>query len=249
MNTPQDSPPDPSRSLPNQLKSGLPTQAPLTRPQLQKQAEHTVLTQEEDFLRIARELHDGAGQSLTALKIKLEMTRSDLQQCTAESVAQDLETAIQLADAGIQSIRTVEQRLRPPSLDILGLESILEDCCEEWSRRSGILIVFDGNISSQPSRVFSLLLYRFAQESLAFISSRDDSNLISVTLHSIDDCFLLVISDNSQNADETTEDTSTTLPLQRIAERINLVGGWVSMRKNMVQGRRIAACIPRNQVT
>ena len=246
MNTPRNSPHDPSRSLSNPHKSGLPTQEPLTQPQLQRQAEHTVLTQEEDFLHIARELHDGAGQSLTALKIKLEMVRSNLQQHTAELLAQDLETAIQLADASIQSLRTLEERLRPPSLDILGLEAILEDCCEAWSRRSGILIVFDGNIIYQPSRVLSLLLYRFAQESLAFIASRDDSNLISVTLHSIDDGFLLAISDNSQNADETTEEASTAL--QRIGERINLVGGWVSIRKNMAKGRRIAACVPRRQI-
>ncbi|MFQ5812210.1 MAG: histidine kinase, partial [Anaerolineae bacterium] len=78
--------------------------------------QQVVSAQEEERQRLSRELHDEAGQALTALKISLELIQSDLP-AEAGSLRQRLGEAVALTETTMEQIRLQAHGLRPPALD------------------------------------------------------------------------------------------------------------------------------------
>ncbi len=146
--------------------------------------------QEDERRRLARELHDGLGQTLTALKIRLERLRQRVGDSQPE-LARELTEPVELAAAALGEARRLSRFLRPQVLDDLGLTpalSWLARSFEEWTGFTVRLHVpgdpAEENGSRRLDPDLETLVFRFVQEGLnnAVKHSGGDQAEVSVEL-------------------------------------------------------------------
>ena len=215
------------------------------------------LIQEAERWRISRELHDEAGQSLTALMINLDMLQADLPRGD-EILQKRVETSIDLVHDTIDLIRHLAQDLRPPALDTLGLNLTLEGYCQEFTRRTHIPISYQGFETNLMEDEANITIYRFLQECLSNVASHAQVSQVLVSLILDDHVLRLTIEDDGQ-AIETESATglpimptagsqSGDLGLLEIRERFNLLGGMVEVDSSPVRGIRFSGWLPVDRV-
>ena len=137
--------------------------------------------QDEERRRIARELHDSAGQTLAAIKmavasLELSEPRNALLSCQLESVNA-------LVDDALREIRTTSYLLHPPLLDEIGIASAARWFVEGFAQRSGIQVTCDiAQGIERPTRDCELVLFRVLQESLTNVHRHAAASIASVRL-------------------------------------------------------------------
>lgn len=124
--------------------------------------------QDEERRRLARNLHDSTGQTLTALKISASLLQEECRQCP--SVLRSASEVVTLADQAINEIRTMSYLLHPPLLDEVGFRCAAEWYAEGFSKRSGIDVTFDFPTEYRRLPIaVETALFRILQESLTNI--------------------------------------------------------------------------------
>jgi two-component system sensor histidine kinase UhpB len=149
--------------------------------------------QENERRRIARELHDEIGQTLTVALLILKRA-VDRAPAEIHSELADTQDAVR---AGLDEVRSIARRLRPDALEDLGLHSALNALCNEFTRATKIHVV--KNIAPQPVRLSSdveVVCYRIAQESLTNIARHASAGKAWLELHSDADVLTLRIADD-----------------------------------------------------
>src|SRR5690606_21126297 len=126
-----------------------------------------VNAQEEERRRLSRELHDSIGQLLTALGIQLDMLGNRPE---AAPVAGDLGEAAALTHQIHDEIRTISHDLRPPTLELTGLNDTLRALSSDFARRTGLEIAYQGTDLPRLPDGPSITFYRFLQETLTNIA-------------------------------------------------------------------------------
>jgi len=139
-------------------------------------------TQDEERRRMARDLHDSAGQTLVVLGLKL----AELQNAVASvdpRIADMASTAQKYSDDLSQEIRTLSYLLHPPLLDEAGLPSALRWYVEGFSERSKIGVDLDlsGELGRLPKEL-ELVIFRVVQESLTNVHRHSESSSATVSL-------------------------------------------------------------------
>jgi two-component system sensor histidine kinase UhpB len=122
--------------------------------------------QEAERGRISRELHDGVGQSLTALKMQLEMLAREA--AGDPALAARLAALTEVADRSLQDVRQMSRLLRPQMLDELGLVPTLRWLARTTQEGTGLAV--DLSVEDMDERVgpeLETAVYRLAQEALA----------------------------------------------------------------------------------
>ena len=153
---------------------------------------------EQEKSRIARELHDELGQSLTALKIDLGWLREHIPSPTAE-VAHKLATMQVLLDGTVAAARRISADLRPLMLDDLGLTAASEWLVNNFTRRTGIrceLVIGEGNLDLPDP--YATTVFRVLQESLTNVAKHADAKQVEVTLERDGAGVLLTVSDDGR---------------------------------------------------
>lgn len=139
--------------------------------------------QDDERRRLARELHDGAGQTLAALNMNLESLHDALKGKIAPTLAQKLAESIRLASQVIKETRTLSYLLHPPLLDEAGLRDALHWFVGGFIERSGIQTDLEvtPNLSRLP-RELEIAIFRIIQESLTNIHRHSRSSKASIHL-------------------------------------------------------------------
>jgi PAS domain S-box-containing protein len=155
-----------------------------------------VLAQEEERLRIARELHDQLGQQLTALRLTLEMLRA--QSVGRAELRVQVETLEELA---LQLDRDVAFRvceLRPTDLDTLGLQAALTNYVRNWSKHFGIAVELHVSrlTDERLTPELETSMYRLAQEALNNVAKHARADRVDVVLECSEDRLSLIIEDH-----------------------------------------------------
>lgn len=122
--------------------------------------------QEEERTRISRDLHDGVGQSLTALKIQLELLEREATG-ENESLATRIRSARELAASCLAEVRELSHLLRPQMLDDLGLLPTLRWLARTVQKRTGVEVTLE--VSGEEGRIdpdVETLIFRLVQEAL-----------------------------------------------------------------------------------
>lgn len=137
--------------------------------------------QEEERSRISRDLHDGIGQLLTALKIQLELLEHEAAGMT--EVSSRIATSRELAETALAEVRQLSHVLRPQMLDELGLEPTLRWLARTFQKRTGIevAIAFEG-AERRAGPDLETLVYRLVQEALTNVARHSGARAASVTL-------------------------------------------------------------------
>jgi two-component system, NarL family, sensor histidine kinase UhpB len=136
--------------------------------------------QENERQRIARELHDEIGQSLTValLTLKRAVDRAP------PAIRAELEDTQETVRGTLDEVRGIASRLRPDALEDLGLHSALNALCSEFTEVTGIAVV--RHIASQGARLkpdVELVVYRIAQESLTNVARHAGARKVWLDLH------------------------------------------------------------------
>ncbi|HEY2121361.1 MAG TPA: response regulator [Candidatus Acidoferrum sp.] len=153
--------------------------------------------QDEERRRIARELHDGLGQDLTAAKMMLGALNQPHQ--SAEARDRAMAEANTMMDQAIKQVRTISHLLHPPLLDEMGLLSALRWYTEGFQKRSGIETILQ--IPSEFPRLgpeVETAIFKIAQESLTNVFRHAEAQRATVKLEERDGQVVISISDNGK---------------------------------------------------
>ena len=197
--------------------------------------------QEKERKRIAGELHDGIGQSLSSIKFAVENTLRRMDKKVVEASADSLEAIVPLAQEAIEEVRRIAMDLRPSTLDDMGILATISWFCREYQAiYSGISI--EKQIQIEENEVPDLLktvIYRVLQESMNNVIKHSNANLVRFSLKKIDGMIELVIEDNGLGFDLkkalSLDSGRRGLGLASMKERIELSGG--SFAIDSAQGR------------
>lgn len=216
------------------------------REQMRQLARQAVTAQEEERRRISRELHDEAGQSLTALKLRLQMLQMEVPP-KFESMRQSIGEVVELTDMTMQHIRLLAQDLRPPVLDTLDFATILRGYCRDFARRTQIQTSYEGdNLPALPDSL-KTFLYRFLQETLTNVAKHADASEVQVELQCGTDEVSLMVADDGLGflPDRAFGlNAASGIGLVGIRERLSLLGGWLEIQSAPGEGSRLTAHIP-----
>jgi len=229
----------------NQLKVGQLTQQNFEERMLQKkeQASQIVEGQEEERKRIAKDIHDGIGQMLTALKFNIESIDMDQKEKTAEKIAY-LKT---LTSDLIKGVRTATFNLTPPELSDHGIFPALHKMTVELSKLTGKTILFE-NRTEENIRFDSLAetnIYRATQEAVNNAIKYAQANYILVTLNFKDNLLSVVIDDDGLGFDASIlgqvpkNNSEGGMGLFFMKERIDYINGRLFINSVPEKGTRV----------
>lgn len=214
--------------------------------QLRQVAQQMMCVQEEERRRVARELHDVAGQGLTALRIHLELMRADLpaEPGPLAPLYRHLGETITLVETTMDDIRLLAQNLRPPAIDAMGLSAALEGHCREFARLILLPVEYTGvSLVSVPEPV-SLSLYRFLQEALTNVAKHAGATRVSVSFRADLEKIELTVQDNGKGFGPQPPAQTGGLGLLGMQERLALVGGRLEIVSRPGAGARLTVRIP-----
>ncbi len=207
--------------------------------------------QEDERRRIARDMHDTVGQTLTALALGIQALRDagPLPQATLCR----LDVVQRLADELAGQVHDLATRLRPTALDDLGLEAAAGHLVADWSVHTGVNADFqsDGLTAERLPSEVETTLYRVVQEALTNIAKHARARRVAVVLGRNDGYAVAVIEDDGIGFDPEEiaptprrADTRDRLGLLGMRERVTLVGGTLEIEAALGRGTTIIARVP-----
>jgi two-component system sensor histidine kinase UhpB len=144
-----------------------------------------VEAEEAERRRIARELHDRAGQSLSALNINLDIVLAAAGDALPPELQARLRDSLALVDGTLQAVENVMADLRPPLLDEYGLGAALGWHLEQVARRAGLAIALDDRAKERIREMHAegaVALFRIAQEALNNVARHAGAKSVRVSL-------------------------------------------------------------------
>ena len=207
-------------------------------------AEYTlqlIASQEAERTRIAGELHDSLGQSLSLIKNHAQLLL--LGKKLDANTRQEIQTISDSTSAAIAEMRRISQDLHPYQLDHLGLTCALDALVESAAGASGVAFKkkFD-NVDDVFSRDAAASLYRIVQEGVNNLLKHSRAQNARVTLERDLREAQLLIEDDGCGFNP--ESTGKTMGLKNIAERSRILGGRLKLDSASGRGTRIEITIP-----
>ena len=215
--------------------------------ELHRLSSRLLSVQEDERRKIARELHDGIGQTLSAIKFLLENTLQKPTFTASSSPIQSLETVIPMIRNAIEEVRRIQTALRPPILDDLGILPTVSWFCREYQKvYSGIDIERDIHIEeNEVPDSLKTVIYRILQEAMNNISKYSQASRVRLCLRKKDGEVELVVEDNGSGFDPqeilSEERDRRGFGLTSMRERTELSGGSFSIESEMGSGTRVRA--------
>jgi signal transduction histidine kinase len=198
-------------------------------------SDRLLVVQEQERTRIAREIHDDLGQSLTALKmdvVGLMQRTSD----TSPAGAAIRERVLTTLDATVKSVQRIASELRPSILDDLGLAAAVESEARSFEERTGIEC--EVSLPDEAGRVSSVVasaVYRIIQEALTNVARHSNAARVELRVRFRDSDVLVEVRDDGRGITSQEVGSARSLGLIGIRERAELVGG--SARFEGIAGR------------
>lgn len=193
--------------------------------------------QEQERVRIAREVHDELGQALTAMKIELQQLgagRRELQE--------PLGAIAHRIDGIVDLVRRIAADLRPSILDDLGITAALEQQLRRLRESTGITTTLTVSEEPEIDMLTGVTLYRITQEALANVVRHAEATAVEVSLAMNGGRAVLIIKDNGRGMPQPAHPQS--LGLLGIRERAQLLGGSVVIDSSPGDGTAITVTLP-----
>jgi two-component system sensor histidine kinase UhpB len=205
-----------------------------------RDASRTALAaQEGERLRVARELHDEVGQSLTAAMIHAEHsleTRGGPSKDDLRSVAETLRESL-------DDVRRIARELRPEALDDLGLINALIALCSRVSDQGSLLIRREFAVRLPPlSPEVELVIYRVAQEGLTNALRHAEADEATLTLEVVENQLRLSVNDDGVGMP--TSLPPDTVGIAGMRERALLIGGQLRIDSRPGAGTELRLTVP-----
>jgi two-component system, NarL family, sensor histidine kinase DevS len=199
-----------------------------------------VQAQELERRRLARELHDETGQALTSILLGLK-SLDEAQ--SGESLREATQELRERVVTTLQDVRRLAVELRPKVLDDFGLVSALERLAETFEETTGIRVELEAATKSDrfPGEV-ETALFRIVQEALTNVVKHADATRVSVLLARRPGAVAVVVEDDGRGYDP--EQPSEGIGLLGMRERVELIGGRLSLESSPGSGTTVVAEVP-----
>jgi two-component system sensor histidine kinase UhpB len=202
-------------------------------------AEMALSVQEDERQRIARELHDQVGQTLTAMLLQIESFYAD----APDDLRDHLDQLRETTRSGAEDVRRIAQSLRPEALEELGLRSALVVLSELFADQAGVPVVRRVEDDLELSGQDELVVYRVAQEALTNIARHAHATLAELELsRDGDGAVVLKVHDDGRGFDVAGQALS--YGVRGMRERAMLIGATIHIESAPRAGTTIVLRVP-----
>ncbi|WP_240941290.1 PAS domain-containing sensor histidine kinase [Paenibacillus sp. HB172176] len=193
--------------------------------------------QEEERKRFSRELHDGIGQSLFSLLIKLDRL------IDGRDTEKELNELRSDVSHMMEDIRGLAWELRPTVLDDHGIVPAIRTYMESYSEHYGIRIALQCNLHGRMDILKETAIYRIIQEALTNVAKYAGVSEATVTLEERDNEVKVVVADCGKGFDSTMQQRGVGLFSMR--ERARSAGGSLTIRSEPGGGTEVCFIVPK----
>jgi signal transduction histidine kinase len=202
-----------------------------------------VKMQEEERARISRELHDGVGQALLAIKMQLDILSE------TPSATKNIHEARKLAEQTLEEVRELSRLLRPRMLDDLGLLPTMQWYMRTYSERTGIEVIFDSqDIDQRLEPEVETMFFRVTQEGLNNVLKHSKATAVKITMFAQDQSILLELVDNGKGFEMDSSHRNRGSGINGIRDRVILLGGDFHITSQPDEGTKLQVKLPLQQV-
>ncbi|MGO8818767.1 MAG: PAS domain S-box protein [Terriglobia bacterium] len=201
-------------------------------------------TREEERKRVAREIHDQLGQSLTAIKMDFSSWLRELPSGANQDTKRTA-SILELVDESIQTVRRISTELRPGILDDLGLAAAIEWAGEDFESRTGTTCKLDlsrDDIAVNPEQATAI--FRIFQETLTNVARHADASAVDVRLANFNNNLTLEVHDNGRGIPKEKHSIGGSFGILGMRERALLLGGEVTITGPPGSGTTVRVRIP-----
>ena len=218
-----------------------------SREQLRVYARRLVEEIENERRTIARELHDEAGQSLTAMMMRLGLLEREARH-SAEHMVEPIRELKETTDGVMEGLHRLSRNLRPASLDQLGLVAALRQHIQSFEQQTSVKVTFapvhfDSAYERLPEEV-ETTVYRVVQEALTNVARYAHARQAAVILKRKPDRIVAIVEDNGVGFDVIEAGECGRLGLVGMRERAELIGGRFTIESTIGQGTTVFLEIP-----
>ena len=204
---------------------------------------------EEEATRIARDLHDDLGQTLTALQLELRWIEERVERLPASGqtghLVDRVVAAAELAAATLTTVQRLSQELHPAALDHLGLAAAVRQELRRFSQRSRVETTTALDADAPPGDPAGKALYRILLEALTNVARHAHAVHVEVRLRAEADAMVLTVADDGLGLPAGAAASATSLGLLGMQERAHALGGEVQVGPGEHGGTVVTARIPR----
>lgn len=214
-----------------------------SREQLRALAAHVESVREQERVRIAREIHDELGQSLTCMGMDLAFLDKQIGPENKEAAAR-VAALVELVKDTIRCVRRISSELRPSILDDLGLGAAVEWLAHDFEARTQTVCAVD--VPEDLSLPFELAtpLFRVCQEALTNVTRHAGATQVAIRLACSATTISLFIEDNGRGITEEEIHRHGSLGLLGMKERVEILGGTLDVKGRSGAGTKLAIEIP-----
>jgi two-component system, NarL family, sensor histidine kinase UhpB len=201
-------------------------------------ARRALRVQEDERRRIARELHDEVGQTLTGMMLQVEGLAGSL----PGGFDEQLEELRETARHGTEEVRRIVRRLRPEALEDLGLQSALAALATAFGEQARVRV--ERRLEAEPalSEEEELVIYRIAQEALTNVARHAGATEVMLCLEHSGGHVVLSVRDDGRGLGS--GDVGSSHGILGMRERAMLIGAQLSIIRPPVGGTEVRLSIP-----
>ena len=202
-------------------------------------ARRALLVQEGERSRIARELHDEVGQTLTGVMLQVE----GLSAAIPDHLRPQLDELRETARQGTEDVRRIARQLRPEALEDLGLQSALAALATAFGEQAHVRV--DRHL--EPPRLplseeQELVIYRVAQEAMTNVARHADATAVELRLERTGDQVVLTVRDDGRGLPPAAHKSSH--GIRGMRERAMLIGAAFTIMPAPERGTEVRLSIP-----
>lgn len=202
-------------------------------------ARRALLVQEGERRRIARELHDEVGQTLTGVMLQVE----GLAAAIPDELRDQLDELRETARQGTEDVRRIARQLRPEALEDLGLQSALAALATAVGEQAHIQV----NRLLEPPRLplseeQELVIYRVAQEAMTNVARHAEASTVELRLERAEDEVVLTVRDDGRGLSPAAQTSSH--GIRGMRERAMLIGAGLAIAPAPGHGTEVKLSIP-----
>lgn len=200
--------------------------------QLEQFSQDLIKVQEEERIRVARDLHDSVGQKLMLLTKKTKQTAN--------------EDVSKLADSTLEELRNISRGIYPATLEKLGITSALKTLIDEVDSNSVILFDYEiDDIDAYLNKDTALQFYRIVQEVLNNIIKHSQTNEASISVIKSEKAIDLTIIDKGIGFNDIHSfEKLSSMGMKTIHERVKIINGTITINSKPKKGTQVYLTLP-----
>lgn len=207
---------------------------------------------EAEQKRIALEIHDELGQSLTGIKMSVHLLKRQINESNGNSskisASEKLNELLKMIDATVVSVRRIATELRPAILDDFGLIAAIEWQAREFEKRTQIPCLLKSNVENLDLNSESTIaVFRIFQETLTNIIRHAEASFVKVNFESTEEEIVMRVEDNGKGIDFNEMQKRHSLGILGMQERARLIGAGLKIFEGKKGGTTVELIIPNTE--